>query len=205
MSESEIKIILLGETGVGKTNLVAVATGGTFTLGTMSSSSGSYQEGSYKSSNGKTYEYHLWDTAGQESYRALNKIFVQNAKIVICVYAIDNEESFKELDYWIDMVKNELGEKGYVIGIVANKCDLYEDQVVKDEDGRNYAEKKGYKFKITSALSDAIGFKSFMEELLGDYIKTIDPTFKDDVKKNTFTLQKGKSSKKNENNKKKCC
>ena len=196
-SDSEIKIILLGEAGVGKTNLITVASGGAFNYGTMSSSSGSYQEGSYKSSNGKTYYYHLWDTAGQEAYRSLNKIFIQNSKVIICVYAIDNEHSFKELDFWISMVKEELGDKGYVIGIAANKNDLYEDQVVKDEDGKNYAKNKGFKFKATSALSDPAGFKSFLEELLVDYIKTIDPTFKDDFsKKSGFTLQAKSAGKK---------
>ena len=204
-SDSEIKIILLGEAGVGKTNLISVATGGTFSYGTMSSSSGSYQEGTYIASNNKKYDYHLWDTAGQEAYRSLNKIFIQNSKVIICVYAIDNEHSFKELDFWIDLVRGELGEKGYVLGIAANKNDLYEDQVVKDEDGKNYAKSKGYKFKATSALSDPTGFKSFLEELLVDYIKTIDPTCKDDVNKNAFTLQPGSGSKKTENNKKKCC
>ena len=206
-SNSEIKIILLGEAGVGKTNLITVASGGSFNYGTMSSSSGSYQEGTYKSSNGKTYDYHLWDTAGQEAYRSLNKIFIQNSKVIICVYAIDNEHSFKELDFWINMVKEELGEKGYVIGIAANKNDLYEDQVVKDEDGKNYAKNKGFKFKATSALSDPAGFKSFLEELLVDYIKTIDPTCKDDSnKKSGFTLKaKNAGNKNGENGKKKCC
>ena len=135
-----IKIILLGESGVGKTNLINVTTGEDFEQNSMSSSSGSYKEGFYISSTKKKYVYHLWDTAGQEAYRSLNKIFIKNAKVVIFVYAIDNEPSFKELSYWIDLAKTELGS-GFVMGLVANKIDLYEEQQVKEEVAREFAEK----------------------------------------------------------------
>ena len=175
----DIKIILLGESGVGKTNLIRVATGEEFEHNSMTSSSGSYKEGTFISSKKNQYTYHLWDTAGQEAYRSLNKIFIKNAKIVIFVYAIDNEPSFKELKYWIDLAKAELGED-FIMGIVANKIDLFEEQQVKEEVAMEFAQKLNIKFKATSALSDPPGFKSFLEELLIDYIKKVDPTSKDE-------------------------
>ena len=190
-----IKIILLGESGVGKTNLIRVATGEEFEQNSMSSSSGSYKEGYYISSTKKKYIYHLWDTAGQEAYRSLNKIFIKNAKVVIFVYAIDNEPSFKELKYWIDLAKNELGD-GFVMGIVANKIDLYEEQQVKEEVAIQFAKEQNIKFRTTSALTEPLGFKNFLETLLVDYIKTIDPTCKDEVpvyggnNENSFSLKK---------------
>ena len=204
-----IKIILLGESGVGKTNLIRITTGEEFEQNSMSSSSGSYKEGTYISSTNKKYSYHLWDTAGQEAYRSLNKIFIKNAKVVIFVYAIDNEPSFKELPYWIDLAKNELGND-FVMGIVANKIDLYEEQQVKEEVAIKFAQKKNIKFRATSALTEPLGFKSFLEELLIDYIKKIDPSCKDKVpeyggnNENSFTLKKsGIINKKKD--KKKCC
>ena len=202
-----IKIILLGESGVGKTNLIRVSTGEEFEQNSMSSSSGSYKEGFYISSTKKKYVYHLWDTAGQEAYRSLNKIFIKNAKIVIFVYAIDNEPSFKELDYWINTAKNELGDD-FIKGIVANKIDLFEEQQVKEEVAIEYAKKKNIKFKTTSALTEPMGFKCFVEELLIDYIKTIDPNCKDEApiyggtNDNSFTLKKSGNNKKK---KSKCC
>ena len=66
-----------------------------FEQNTVSSIHSSYLEGVMEY-NDKEYSYSLWDTAGQEIYRSLNKIFIKGAKIVICVYAIDNEE-FNEL------------------------------------------------------------------------------------------------------------
>ena len=209
MSNSElsksIKIILLGESGVGKTNLIRVSTGEEFEQNSMTSSSGSYKEGVYTSSSNKQYNYHLWDTAGQEAYRSLNQIFIKNAKIVIFVYAIDNQSSFNELDYWINLAKKELGND-IVMGIVANKLDLYEEQQVKEEVAIEYAKKLNIKFKATSALTEPLGFKCFLEELLIDYIKKIDPTCKDEVQnygRNNFSLKKQDDNDKKK--KKSCC
>ena len=196
-----IKIILLGESGVGKTNLIRVTTGEEFEQNSMSSSSGSYKEGFYISSTKKKYIYHLWDTAGQEAYRSLNKIFIKNAKVVIFVYAIDNEQSYNELQYWIDLAKAELGDD-FVMGIVANKIDLYEEQQVKEEVAREFAKRQNIKFRVTSALTEPMGFKSFLEELLIDYIKKVDPTCKDEVVDNFFSLDK-KEEDNNDDKKKK--
>ena len=201
-----IKIILLGESGVGKTNLIRVATGEEFEQNSMSSSSGSYKEGQYISSTNKKYIYHLWDTAGQEAYRSLNKIFIKNAKVVIFVYAIDNEPSFKELKYWIELAKSELGDD-FIMGIVANKIDLYEEQQVKEEVAIEFAKSLNVKFRPTSALTEPMGFKSFLEELLIDFIKTKDSTFKDEAvyggnNDNAFNLNKKGNL---QTNKKKCC
>ena len=187
-----IKIILLGESGVGKTNLINVTAGEEFEQNSMSSSSGSYKEVTYISSTQKKYIYHLWDTAGQEAYRSLNKIFIKNAKVVFFVYAIDNENSFKELQYWIDLAKEEIKDD-FVMGIVANKIDLYEDQQVKEEVAMEFAKKLNIKYRATSALTEPLGFKGFLEELLVDYIKKIDPLSKDEYKgndNNLFTLKK---------------
>ena len=187
-----IKIILLGESGVGKTNLIRVTTGEEFEQNSMSSSSGSYKEGYYISSKKKKYIYHLWDTAGQEAYRSLNKIFIKNAKVVIFVYAIDNEPSFNELNYWIELAKAELGDE-FVMGIVANKIDLFEEQQVKEEVAKEFAKKQNIKFRATSALSEPMGFKSFLVELLIDYIKNIDPNCIEEYPgyvDNSFSLKK---------------
>ena len=209
MSEVEsFKVVLVGESGVGKTSIIRVATGEEFEQNSMSSSSGSYKEGYYISSSKKKYIYHLWDTAGQEAYRSLNKIFIKNAKVVIFVYAIDNEPSFKELGYWIDLAKAELGDD-FVMGIVANKIDLYEEQQVKEEVAVEFAKKQNIKFRATSALTEPMGFKCFLEELLIDYIKKIDPNCKDEAPvyggnhENSFTLKKSHGDKKKAN--KRCC
>ena len=92
------------------------------------------------------------------------------------------------------------------MGIVANKLDLYEEQQVKEEVAIEYAKKLNIKFKATSALTEPLGFKCFLEELLIDYIKKIDPTCKDEVPnygRNNFSLKKQDDNDKKK--KKSCC
>ena len=202
--KNDLKIILLGETGVGKTNLINVVMGKQFEQNSLSSQSGSYFEGNYNSKNGKCYVYNLWDTAGQEVYRSLNKIFINSSKIVMVVYAINNRKSFEEVDYWINYVKDILGnDNDYILALVANKSDLYEeDQVVSDEEGENKASSYNIKFKITSALTDAAGFKIFLHELIDDYIKLIGPEGEKLLYSTTsLKISAGKNMKK----KKTCC
>ena len=145
-----------------------------FEQNTITSIHSSYLEGSVEY-NDKLFEYSIWDTAGQEVYRSLNKIFIKGAKIVICVYAIDSKESFQQMEYWINNAQEILEKDQYILAILANKSDLFEDQAVPDEDGRNLSNKYKAKFYITSAISDVAGFKKFIKELIVDYICLIGP------------------------------
>lgn len=165
----DIKIILLGESGVGKTNLINVLLDKPFIKDSHSSLSTSYSKGTFNYKN-KEYPYTLWDTAGQESYRSLNKFFIRQSNLVFFVFSIDNAQSFSELDYWINSAKQELDEN-CVMAILGNKYDLYEDQKVSEKEVENYAKKQGMKFKFTSAISDVYGLKKFFNELILDYIK----------------------------------
>ena len=172
-SQDVIKIVLLGESGVGKTNLINVAMGNEFDMNSASSLSSSFTKGVYDTGN-KKYTYFLWDTAGQESYRSLTKIFIKNSKIVIFVYSVENYQSFKELDYWINIAKEELGDEP-IFGIMGNKSDLVDIQEVNDDDAQQYAKDHEMKIKFTSALADHKGVRNFLDELILDYIKKIDP------------------------------
>ena len=178
-AEEVIKIVLLGESGVGKTNLINVSMGKEFQQNSDSSLSSSFVSSDYKVGN-KVYTYVLWDTAGQESYRSLNKIFIKNTKIVIFVYSIENYKSFQELDYWVNIAKEELGDNS-IYAIIGNKSDLYDEQEVKDEEAEKYAEEQNMKIKFTSALADAKGVKSFLNELISDYVKKIDPEYTGEI------------------------
>lgn len=178
-AEEVIKIVLLGESGVGKTNLINVSMGKEFQQNSDSSLSSSFVSSDYKVGN-KVYTYVLWDTAGQESYRSLNKIFIKNTKVVIFVYSIENYKSFQELDYWINIAKEELGDNS-IYAIIGNKSDLYDEQEVKDEEAEKYAEEHNMKIKFTSALADAKGVKSFLNELISDYVKKIDPEYTGEI------------------------
>ena len=208
VEEKGIKVILLGESGVGKTNLIRVAMGNPFDKSTISSITSSYYENEIIVNN-KQYNYCLWDTAGQEIYRSLNQMFVKESKIVLIVFAIDNKKSFEEVDFWVKYTKDQLGNDKYILALVANKSDLYMSQEVSDEECEKKAQEYNIKLTITSAAEDAVGFKKFLNELLEEYIIKIYPTELNRPK--TFKIEEEKKDKNGDNNddkkkkKKNCC
>ena len=201
-----IKIVLLGEAGVGKTNLIQVSIGKKFDDNTSSTLTGSYVEKEYIFEN-KRYVFDLWDTVGQELYRSLSKLFIKNSKIVIIVFAINSRPSFEQIDFWYNSVKESLGNDGYITALVGNKSDLYEEQSVSDQEIQKKAEELQIKYKITSAATDSIGFKEFLDELLSEYINKYSPQEID--KPNSFKISEDKDDGGDEEKKKKgkknCC
>jgi small GTP-binding protein len=109
MSEEEedtIKLILLGNSGVGKTSLIKSIMGVNPNKTEESTLSAYYLQKSFTLEN-KEYIVDLWDTAGQEKYRSLAKVFYKNASVCILVYEITRRASFEELKkYWIGQVTN---------------------------------------------------------------------------------------------------
>ena len=171
MSENEqnvIKVVLLGETGTGKTNLINVYFGFKFSSTTASSlTPESYQK--ELTIDKKQYIINIWDTAGQEQYRSMTKIFIKGAKIIIFVYDITMPNTFKELNYWVKNVEDLLG-KGVIFGLVGNKIDLYDKQEVTQKQGEEYATEIGALFCETSAKDDAKGFREFVKQLVEEYL-----------------------------------
>ena len=165
-----IKLIIIGSVSVGKTSLLLRYATGQYQSSPKSTSTASYIP-KMKSVNNKLYEIRLWDTAGQEKYRSLTKIFIKEAKIALLVYAIDDENSFKDLDMWLNIVK-EINNENIILGIAANKADLYQVSKVTDDQGKQYAEKIGASWKSTSALQDDNGIDGLVDELLDRYLKT---------------------------------
>ena len=169
LEDQEIKVILVGESGTGKTSLINIAMGVKFVEGVETSTSTASFVTKIIKIGGKSYSLNLWDTIGQEKFRSLTKIFIKDSKIVIFVYDITRLESFKELDYWFKTIKEVLGDVP-VLGIAGNKSDLFMKEQVKEEDAEKYAENKNVSFKLTSA-KNPLSFNTFLEDLLKQYIK----------------------------------
>ncbi len=159
---SKVKLIFVGEGGVGKTCLISQYMENKFneehamTVG---------RDKSLKEIeiNGKTINLEIWDTPGQEKFNSASKMFMKNTKIALIVYSIIDKNSFKKLDKWIDMVNETNKNENVTIGIVANKSDLFEKQEVSKEEGEQYAKDKNLLFFETSAKDYASINNVFIE------------------------------------------
>ena len=166
--QDSIKLILIGDSGTGKTNLITVAAGYEFDSNSLSTTSCSYIQKTYMKHN-VDYKINIWDTIGQEKFRSLTKIFVKESKIVILVYDITNKETFESLPFWKKLV-DEILDYTPIFAIVGNKMDLYDKEQVKGDEADKYAESIGAKVLLTSAKRDSESFSNFVGGLLEDYL-----------------------------------
>ena len=164
-----IKLILVGDTGTGKTNLIQVSAGLPFNQLALTTTSCSYIQKKIKKDKTE-YKVNLWDTIGQEKYRSLTKIFVKDSDIIIFVYDITKKDTFESLKYWKQIVEEILGPD-LILGVVGNKNDLYLEEKVNEIEGKAYADSIGAKFKLTSAKNNPKEFSDFIEEMLDEYLK----------------------------------
>jgi small GTP-binding protein len=193
--ENNIKMILVGSSGAGKTNIINFLIGEKFQSIALSTTSSSYIEKQITIDN-KLYEVEIWDTAGQEKFHSLTKIFIKGAKIVLFVYELTSRKSFEEIDFWVKTVKDLIGEQP-VFGLAGNKKDLYLQEEVNDEEGVQKGEEIGAIFKVTSAKT-GFGISELFEQLMREYIKKSGKgDFSDDK---ALNLQK-----RNLKKKRKCC
>ena len=165
----QVKVILLGESGTGKTSLINVAVGREFSDNMSSTLACNFSQLEFIINN-KKYKLNIWDTAGQEKYRSMTKLFIKDANIVIFVYAIDNKSTFEGLSYWINFAKDALGNKP-IYAIVGNKSDLIDNEEVSQEKITKYSEEVGIQLRFVSAKEDGPGFIKFIEKLLEQYLQ----------------------------------
>ena len=162
MTES-IKIVLLGETAVGKTSIIQRFITDSFNSNCISSLSAQFNSKTMEI-NGETLKIDIWDTAGQEKYRSLARIFYKDAKVIVFIYDITNKKTFEEIkNYWFPQTKDNC-ENNVIYALVGNKNDLYEKEEVNEIDAINYAKEINAVFTTASALSN-VGINSLFETL----------------------------------------
>lgn len=193
----ELKIILLGDVGVGKTNIISRYISGDFNQSLNPTVGSSFGEKKIKK-DGVTYLLKVWDTVGQERYNSITKLFVQGSHIIILVYSIDNLQSFQKLDFWLTFIRENLKDGKYILALIANKRDLFENELVTKEEGEKYAEQMDAKFALLSAKYDQQTIINFFETLLDEYIAKFGKDFDD----TTIIVEKKRNT---SNKKKQCC
>ena len=149
--EHNFKVVLVGETGVGKTSIISQFIDQVFEEELQTSTGGSFSSKEIFFDNGKSLKLEIWDTAGQERYRSLTKIFYKNSSCAILVYDITKKQTFDELkNYWIGQIK-ESAPKDIMLAIVGNKEDLLDKEQVDENEARDFAKENNALFFSTSA------------------------------------------------------
>ena len=205
------KVVLVGDTGVGKTCIIQRYVNNDYSDTNESTVASTYtykvvQYPEYK----KSISFDIWDTAGQELYRAVAKNFYLNASIGILVYDIRRKKSFESIkNYWYEQLK-ESGEENMILGIAGNKCDLFEEEDVSEQEGRNFAKSIGAVFKLTSCKEN-IGVDELFQECGKKYLENNNLVKNENKPKDVkVRLQNDTNDNKDNNNnetktKKKCC
>ena len=167
--KKEVKVILLGESGVGKTCIIERYMSNKFNTNLPSTLCSAYSIKKIIRDN-TLYVINICDTTGQEKYHSVTNLFVKGSNIVILVYSIDSISSFNNLEYWYSMVEDNLKDTEYILAIIGNKTDLFEEEVVSEEEGKRFAESKNAVFQLVSAKEDPDGinklFNSLFEEII---------------------------------------
>lgn len=155
MSVKVAKTVFVGDTGVGKSCIAKRAFTPHFDPSqTPDSTIGAeFYEGTIKiDDSNDSIKFEIWDTAGQEAYRALTPVFFKQSVIAIFVFDITKRKTIEALDYYVKTL-NEY-EPNCFIAVVGNKIDLASQREISSEEGQQYADKVGTGFYIeTSALT----------------------------------------------------
>ena len=173
MSDEDIdfllKIVIIGDSGVGKTNLLSRFTRDTFSNETRNTIGVDFSAKDIQL-KGKTVKVQFWDTAGQEKYRAIASAYYRNAHGAIIVYDITRRESFENLNTWLTELR-ENGNEDLSIIVLGNKLDLIHDREINTEDGKAFAQTKNCYFMEVSGKENKDkcvnkAFNTVLEEIV---------------------------------------
>jgi len=160
--ELTFKIIIIGDSGVGKSCLAIRALKNIFeslyqpTIGFEFMSS-------YIKIDGKIIKLQIWDTCGQEVYRSLISSFYNNASLAIMVYSINNENSFNNLDFWLNEIRTKANPDINII-LIGNKNDLENERKIPKDLGQEFSDNNGLNLFFESSAKTGFNVKQLFIE-----------------------------------------
>ncbi|KAJ8437892.1 hypothetical protein Cgig2_003911 [Carnegiea gigantea] len=164
------KIVLIGDSGVGKSNILSRFTRNEFCLESKSTIGVEFATRTLQV-EGKTVKAQIWDTAGQERYRAITSAYYRGAVGALLVYDITKRQTFDNVQRWLRELRDH-ADSNIVIMMAGNKSDLKHLRAVSEEDGQALAEKEGLAFLETSAL-EAFNIEKAFQTILAEIYHVI--------------------------------
>ncbi|XP_048248526.1 ras-related protein Rab-37-like isoform X5 [Haliotis cracherodii] len=147
---TEYKVMLIGDSGVGKTCLLVRFKDGTFLSGSFISTVGIDFRNKVVDVEGTKVKLQIWDTAGQERFRSITHAYYRDAHALLLLYDVTNKASFDNIRAWLAEI-NEYAQEDVVIMLLGNKADIAGERVIRREDGERLAREYGVAFMETSA------------------------------------------------------
>ena len=206
--EQLYKIIIIGDSGVGKSNILGRYLQNKFREDTKSTVGVEFGSKKMVIEN-IPIKLQIWDTAGQERYRSITSAYYKGSKGCFIVYDITNPQSFDDIQKWYEEIKRS-GDKGVSIILVGNKCDLENERKISTETGKNKAKEMNCPFYETSALSN-IMIEEVFKSICEDIFNKIKTEKKDEDDEDDYDIVKDENKIVNINTanttkqKKKCC
>ncbi|KAI8929622.1 ras family-domain-containing protein [Entophlyctis helioformis] len=164
------KVVLIGDSGVGKSNLLSRFTRNEFSMDSKSTIGVEFATRSIEF-DGKTIKAQIWDTAGQERYRAITSAYYRGAVGALLVYDISQQKTFESVERWLKELRDH-ADANIVIMLVGNKSDLKQLRAVPTEEAKEFASKSGLLFMETSAL-DGGNVETSFQNILSEIYKVV--------------------------------
>lgn len=149
--KTERKVVIVGESGVGKTSIINLYVKGKFSERNEVTLGGSFLQAKVPIKSGQVVKLDVWDTAGQERYRSMINMFYRNATAAMIVFDVTNMDSFRQCEFWVRKLLDQ--EPNCSLFLVANKSDLVE-KAVDAELAKTFAQTNNMKFITTSAKNN---------------------------------------------------
>jgi len=150
-SEQLFKVVVTGDSGVGKTNVISRFTNNEFILDNKATIGVEFGYAEVKVGSGAIAKVQIWDTAGQERFRAITRGYYKGAVGALVVYDLTKMQTFKNVDKWLQELR-EYADTDIVIMLVGNKTDLENEREVPTQEAKKYAERQSLLYMETSAL-----------------------------------------------------
>ncbi|XP_014206124.1 ras-related protein Rab-37-like isoform X2 [Copidosoma floridanum] len=161
------KVMLLGDSGVGKTCILTKFRDGQFLSGNHITTVGIDFRNKIITVDDSQVKLQIWDTAGQERFRSVTHAYYRDANALLLLYDVTNKQSFDNIRAWLGEIR-EYAQDDVVIMLLGNKCDCSSDRIVKKEDGQRLANEYKVPFMETSAktgLNVDLAFHAVAREL----------------------------------------